>query len=180
MNTQSPITPAKPSRWRFQFSLKMMFLLTALAAVLLSWWRVEQNVRDLQAMQWHVATYKAGNVCIRSCPDILDERVIADSIARVAHIGPVKGVEIIGYDDAEIGTQHIELTAGAWDYLARLKLKSLSVWGLDDGYVPQLAKLSSLEELTVLFSRITPTAERQLREALPRCKIRLTEQGKTW
>jgi hypothetical protein len=175
MDADPPKIPDKPSRWRFQFSLKMLFLLTALAAVLLSWWRVNQNVRDLQAMQWHVATYKAGRVCIRNCPDILDERVIADSIARVAHIGPIKGIEIIGYDDVENGTQHIELTAGAWDYLARLKPISLSLWALDDSNVPQLVKLSSLDELTVLFSRITPKGEKLLREALPQCKITLAE-----
>ncbi len=188
MDADAPKIPDKPSRWRFQFSLKMLFLLTALAAVLLSWWRVKQNIRrmeEMAAIRGHLATYEAGTLCISFYqpdargPEVLTEQVIADSIA-VYRIGRVKSIIISGHYDRHSGADPVELTAGAWDYLARLNLKSLSVWALDDSGVPQLARLSSLDELTVENSRITPKGEKLLRKALPHCQIRLTKFEIVW
>ncbi len=179
MDTESPAIPEKPRRWRFQFGLRMMFLVTTLAAVLLSWWRTKQDIRNLEAVHDYYATYEDGIVHITNSTDLLSEKAIADSLTRVAYLGPVKGIKIIGDFDIHSGDPSpIELTAGAWDYLRRLKLKSLSVWGLGDRSVPQLAGLSSLEELTIITirKRLTPAGEKRLREELPNCKITIDEQ----
>jgi hypothetical protein len=183
MHADAQSVPEKPRRWRPQFSLKMLFLLTALAAVLLSWWRVRQDTRkmlELDAIVGHIATHGDETLCISFYqpdtrgPEVLTEQVIADSIA-VYRIGRVKSITIVGRYARDSGADPVELTAGAWDYLASLNLKSLSVWGLDDSSVPQLARLSSLDKLTVENSRITPKGERLLRKALPQCKISLAE-----
>ena len=158
--------PAKPSRWRFQFSLKMLFLLTALAAVLLSWWRVKKDTREFQNRERTTAFLRDGIIHVNA--PTVNDRAIADAIARTARGGPIRGMTIWG--------ERFELTSEGWSEIERLKLKSLRIgWKFDDGLVARLGELSSLEELTFFPSGcrevLTPSRMRHLREALPNCRV---------
>lgn len=191
MDTESPANPERPRRWHPQFSLKMMFLLTALAAVLLSWWRVKQNIRDMEAREHSSATYyrEAGlglkTVMIDIDSDVIvDDRLLADLISRAAQSGPVELLIIDAGWKNRPGSiafvPRVELTPSAWHYIEGLDLDSICICGpFDDAIIGQLEKLASLKELTIepCGTHISLKGEERLRKALPRCKTEIHEHS---
>jgi hypothetical protein len=174
MATDDSLPTPLPARRRFQFSLRLLFLITALWAVILGWWSLKRDSYELAIAESYHVTYDAGTlhiVCHRCI--VLSEKAIADSLATVNHLGPITGIAIDGSDEMS-GEIPVALTSGAWNYIQKLNLKSFSITGLNDSDVSQLEKLSSLKELT-LRTFITPTGAQRLQKALPNCRITVRE-----
>jgi hypothetical protein len=172
MAMDDPSPAAEPTRWRFQFSLRTLFIVMTLWAVLLGWWSLRRKIHELDVVESYSATYDSGSVCIL-CESgaVLGEKEIAHSLALVSHMGRVNGIIIAPrYDDF---SRFPKLTSSAWGYIRQLNLKSFSTFLTDESDMPQLEKMSSLKELSLHASpkSITPKGLKRLQESLPNCRI---------
>lgn len=172
MATDDSPPALEPKRRRFQFSLRLLFLITALWAVILGWWSVRRECRELNTVASCGVQYKAGTVRI-ICDysgKVLNKRSIASAVARVADKGPVDGIDI-GY---LYGCGYTVLTPDAWQYVHQLKLNTFSIDSADDSDIPEIEKLSSLRDLTIRCVGCDcdeVDAAKRLRRALPHCRI---------
>ncbi len=160
----SPSAPAPPRR-RFQFSLRLLFLITALWAVVLGWWCLNCEIHDAHAEESCRVRYWMETVCIQCTePIVVTEKEIRDAIglAARAHSGPITRMAIGGYCK--------KLTPGAWNCIREQNLKSLSITLLDDTSTSHLEKLATLENLHI-FADIAPAEAKRLEMALPNCGI---------
>jgi hypothetical protein len=170
--------PAPPSRRRrFQFTLRTVFLVTTLWAVILGAATfVWDATRARETPRYHHTEYDAGTLCIFCYEgELLDMRTISVELSKVAQLGAVTGIKITSspndmYPIEDQGDGPARLTSGGWDYIRQLNLKFFSIDGVDDRDIPQLEKLSSLERLTVPAS-VTSTGLQRLRHSLPNCRI---------
>jgi hypothetical protein len=170
MTPDDPASAPAPSRWRFQFSLRMLFLITALWAVILAWWSLKKEPNELERIETLARTCHV--ICRHGVLQIIfsgevDKRLITDSIKDFAGSAPIIGIVMDGDYDAD---GFVSLTPDAWSYIQQLNLKSFGIRGLDDSDVSQLAKMSSLKELT-LHTNISRAGAKSLRESLPNCKM---------
>jgi hypothetical protein len=176
---ESPPRPPTPSPWRFAFSLRMMFLVTALVAVLLAVWRTRQLPTDygMQMAAHCDVYYDNGNVVITCLPPhVLDERALTHLVQMVAQSGPITGMTIRGVDGVMSDTSEkrvpVTLTANTWAFIRQMNLRSLSVDLSGDSDVSPLKNMSSLTELDLAVFRkpIPPSKLTEIKQALPKCR----------
>jgi hypothetical protein len=173
MNTDDSPPAPPPSRWRFQYNLRLLFLITALWACILGWWSMRRDIEELHVAQSCAALYLDNGtleIIVKDPQVTLTEKTIADSIALVDRSHPITSMTIGRWEPDRGNFFPVKLTSAAWNLIRQQNLKCLSIALWDDGSIRQLEGLSTLEDLT-LFGTITPTEDKRLRQALPHCRI---------
>jgi hypothetical protein len=176
MTTSDSPPAALPPRRRFQFSLRMMFLITALWAVLLGLWSLNRDVsRCRNAENYNHAEYNAGTVvifCYRGT--LVGQEVIANALATAGRGRPIDAIEIKFLEDGEMFPG--KLDTDALEYINQLNLKSFSLMNVDDNDIPRLERLSSVQSLHI-WGVVSPSALARLRRSLPSCRVALNRSG---
>jgi hypothetical protein len=187
-------------RWRFQFSIRSMFVLTAVVAILCSWLTMERDRmrRQKEAVAW---IENAGGTVVYDWQTSLDARNEApgwlrylltddffDGIADVYFGGA--DVSFIRYQKGitDDGLEHLidlreldwlrldntQITDATLEYISGLRhLRYVSVNGthVTDAGLEHLKGAAQLQELSLVGTQVTDAGVQRLQQSLPKCKI---------
>jgi hypothetical protein len=134
-------------------------------------------VKELELAETRHVEYRDGVIeIVCSEGQTLSEWAIADSVALVARLGPIRGMAIRrDVPDELIGPMEvpIALTPDAWIYIKQLNLKSFSLNCSGNTDLSHLKELSTLEELHLhaIAKPIAPNKLKELQDSLPGCRI---------
>ena len=170
-------------RWRFQFSIRSLLLLTVAVAIPFSWLAVE--IRQARREREVVAIEKLGGRVFWSEPsgppwlrrllgDGLFITVEGVGLGRTkvtdAWLDTLKGLnelQRLSLDDTEVTDAGLEYLKGLnqlqWLYLDETKVT--------DAGLENLTRLKQLQMLSLDGTKVTEAGVKKLQQALPNCKI---------